>query len=395
MLPFLLQTLLSWNHKPLFSRFTESCRAVLLLTMSEAVAAYKAPPISLKTSSPDPLTQGPCFLLATQDATTSSYATLTANPLTRLTAGPSTKKKRSRKKVHLFPDHISDENKTQQFKALEAFVMKYQHQADDVDLGGGEDPIVLHHVISTCPSIAAHKELIKFKRRPQYLEMLVHLVTVTIAKGHHDRVMEWLAEGFQWLGRRNEVLLNPRKQVSEQPSTGGKGKLAKTSHLFSAVPSKVDLKKSFHKRFQTAGGSPGSTKAAGSAGGKQGSKDQATGGYDQGLKCPQTDLSLSSKSKKTSSLASARAAATAVAKREPVLSGGREFYLRNSMRMSLAAELSTQIKITKEDLETKSVFVLITKLPDMWRTHKTRYVGGLLGVGVGPGVGGGGGGGAN
>ena len=42
------------------------------------------------------------------------------------------------------------------------------------------------------------------------------------------------------------------------------------------------------------------------------------------------------------------------------------------MLPSMAAELSTQIKITKEDLEAKSVYVLITKLPDMWRLHKCR-----------------------
>lgn len=354
--------LLSWNHKPLFSRFTESCRAVLLLTMSEAMVASKAPSISLKTSFPDPLAQP--FLLASQDATTSSNPTVTTCPLAKLA---NSKKKKSRKKVHLLPDHIPEENKTQQFKALEAFVMKYQHQADDIDLGGGEDPIILHYVMNSYPSITAHKELIKFKRRPQYLEMLVHLVNITIAKGHHDRVMEWLAEAFQWLGKRNEVLLNPRKQVAEQPPTTGKGKLAKTSHLFSS--SKMDLKKSSHKGLQTAGASMGSMKGGG--GSKQGSKDQVANVNEPGPRGPQAEPSQSSKSKK-SSLASARAAATAVVKREPVLSGGKEFHLRNSLQLSLAAELSSQIRITKEDLETKSVFVLITKLPDIWRTHKAR-----------------------
>jgi hypothetical protein len=297
-------------------------------------------------------------------------------PLTRLSVRPSSKKKKSRKKVHLSPNHVADENKTQQFKALEAFVMKYHHSMDDVDLSGGEDPIILHYMIASYPSITAHKEVMKFKRRPHYLEMLVHLVNTTLAKGHHDRVMEWLGEGFLWLSKRNEVLLNPRK---DQSGTG-KGRLAKPSNLFSAGPSKIDLKKSSQK-LNTAGGSSGSMKAisSGSAVGGKHTKDQKPGvsehakGKDRRMTCNDLDPTRGKKTSNTASFCSTRVAATAIVRREPVLSGGREFYIRNSLRQSVAAELSSQIRITKEDLEAKSVFILITKLPEIWRTHRSRY----------------------
>lgn len=393
--------LLSWNHKHLFSRFSESCRALLLLTLPGAVAAAKALPLDLRAgggdSSPDPLNQ-PFFLSATQDPVASSYVTSNAYPLARpAAAGAPSKKKRGRKKVHMLPDHIPDENKTPQLKALEAFVMKYQQQLEDIDLSGVEDPIILHYIIVSHPSIVAHKEVIKFKRRLQYLEMLVHLLNMTLAKGHHDRVMEWLLEGFQWLSKRNEVLLNPRvlqKAAAGEPPVAGKGKLGKASHLFSTVPSKCDLKK-YSQKALTAGQSSGSVKGDVSTGGKHG-REHVTSGAEHpqkgGRDYPSsgtadhphkggrdhttsgTEPSQASKSKKGTSLASTRAPPSSLVRREPVFSGGRDFYIRKSLQHSVAAELSTQIRITKEDLEAKSVFVLISRLPEMWRTHKCRYI---------------------
>lgn len=357
--------LLQWNSKLLFSRLTESCRTVLLITLSGAVAASKAS-LGLKmvggAISPvdDPLTQ-PAFLSFTQDPT---IPTVDRSSFARpALGGPgTTRRKRGRKKVHLLPDRIADENKTPQLKAFESFVMKYHSQLDDVDLSGGEDPIILHYVIVSHPSTVAHKEVLKFKRRPQYLEMLVHLVNMTLAKGHHDRVMEWLAEGFQWLSKRNEVLLNPRvtQKLAGEHAVSGKGKLAKASHLFSAVPSKIDLKKSSQKALGPVHSS--------SAGGKH-SRDHVTSG-SKGKDHLASSEHLVTKGKKPST--SSIKAPLTVARREPMFSGGREFYIRHSLRHSLAAELSSQIRITKEDLEAKSVYIIIMKLPDMWRIHRCR-----------------------
>lgn len=374
--------LLSWSNKNLFSRFAESSRALLLLTLPGAVAAAKALPQVGGATSPDPLGQ-PSFLASTQDPAASSYVAVNAYPLARAPVGaPSGKKKRGRKKVHMLPDRIPEENKTPQLKALEAFVMKYHHQMEDVDLSGGEDPIILHYIIVSHPSIVAHKDVLKFKRRPQYLEMLVHLLNMTLAKGHHDRVMEWLGEGFQWLSKRNEVLLNPRvlhKVTAGEHPVVGKGKLAKASHLFSAVPSKADLKKYSQKTLQ-ARQSAGSVKGEG---GKHG-RDHATSGTEKGDHLTSTaEPPQASKNKKAShgtSMASMKAPPSSLVRREPVFSGGRDFYIRKSLQNSLAAELSSQIRITKEDLEAKSVFVLISRLPEMWRAHKCRYSKGRLGI---------------
>ena len=51
----------------------------------------------------------------------------------------------------------------------------------------------------------------KFRRRPQYLEFFVHLASVTMAKGHPDRVVEWGQEAFAWLTRSGGGLCSQAK----------------------------------------------------------------------------------------------------------------------------------------------------------------------------------------
>ena len=41
----------------------------------------------------------------------------------------------------------------------------------------------------------------KFKRRPQYLEYIVHLATAAMAQGKLEVVVEWSREVFAWLKR--------------------------------------------------------------------------------------------------------------------------------------------------------------------------------------------------
>ncbi len=75
-------------------------------------------------------------------------------------------------------------------------------------------------------------------------------------------------------------------------------------------------------------------------------------------------------SHRSPSTGSVRPLANIPARMEPI--SGKQYLIRKSMLPSVAAELSSLIRITKEDLEAKAVYVLITKLPDMWRAHKSR-----------------------
>ena len=93
--------LLSWNRKALFSRFTESCRALLLLTLPGAMAASRAPPVDLRlgaVASPDPLS-GVSVLSATQEPALSTCVNENTHTMVPLVVGPSGKRKKGRKKV--------------------------------------------------------------------------------------------------------------------------------------------------------------------------------------------------------------------------------------------------------------------------------------------------------
>lgn len=336
----------------------------MLTTLSGAVANSLAPLADSaleEATSATPLDQS-SFISSMQDTALSSFVTV-INSITTIQPplDSSTKKKKGRKKVHILADHIPEENKTPELKAIEAFLIANQQQIDDLDLSGGEDPIILHYIISSHPSIVAHREVLKFKRRPQFLEMLVELLNLTLAKGHFDRVMEWAAEGFQWLTRRNEVLLNPRitQRITGEQVLVGKGKLAKASHLFSSVPSKADLKKYTQRTNQNATNVV--TVPMASTEGASKSRDRTTSGG--------TEVTQSVGRKKGSH---GNSLPRSIQSRREAVASARLYSVRKSMMPSIAAELSSQMRITKEDLEAKSVFVLITKLPELWRLHRCR-----------------------
>lgn len=377
--------LLNWNKKSLFSQYTESVRSLLLLTLEGAVSGSKvgvAHDGVSQVPSMEPIT---CNLLCTSDTpvypSADSHLTGSRHPHTI------SKKKKARKRVHILTD-IPDDHKTAEFKAFEAFLIAHQ-QLDDLDLNGGEDPTLLHNIITSHHSFVAYKEVSKFKRRPQYLEMLVHLLHSTLTRGHQDRIMEWVAEGFQWLSRRNEVLLNPhvtQRITGEEVLLGmGKGKTMKGSHLFSTVPSKVTLKKTTHRNGPT--GVPGVTSTVmkprdhvhvpkdhvSKEHAIASPKDHIASAREElcsrdHLTSP-TDRQMATKDKKHSHTG---VSSSILARRDAI--SARRYTIRKSLQPSTTAELSQQIRITREDLEAKSASILITKLPELWRNHKCRCV---------------------
>ena len=43
--------------------------------------------------------------------------------------------------------------------------------------------------------------VVKFKRRPQYLEYFVHLTEVALSQGKHNLVLTWSKDVFTWLNK--------------------------------------------------------------------------------------------------------------------------------------------------------------------------------------------------
>lgn len=108
-------------------------------------------------------------------------------------------------------DEMTDNSKSVEYRAFEGFLLSRAPPSEEIELSGSEDPILLHAIIATYTSNSAHKELFKFRRRPQYLEYFVHLATATLNKGHTEKVFGWCRDAFTWVSRRNELLLSPKQ----------------------------------------------------------------------------------------------------------------------------------------------------------------------------------------
>ena len=321
----------------------------------------------------------PSLLSGSHDLSMSSYSTITSGLPNLVPQTGGGRKKKGRKKLAASADEIADESKSVQFKAFEGFLLSnYTHMSESLDLTGQEDPMILHAVIATQTSQTAYREVKKFRKRPQYLEFFAHLASSTLAKGHVEWVMEWSKDAFHWLTRRNELLLSskapPPGQQKHDNKANTTGKQAvkqqakKTprtmSRIASTCGSSLDL---VPVRKQTKKVAPRTmsrvmSAACGSSMNVAAAKKQSKG--SGGAVSLGASLNLPRPFKKGASLAPTAALAkfspNKLRKLQPIMS-------------TKVLELSLDVKITREDIETKAVLVLISLLPSMWRKHKARY----------------------
>ncbi len=341
----------SWtNSRPLFTAFTESSKSLLILTLfSDASSSF---PNKLA------ITLGNSFLSSSHDPAITSYGT-TSSPIPAKQKKDRKRKSRVRKKALLFTSQVPDEKKTIEYKSLEGFMMAHQQllSLDDLDLGGGEDPVVLHAVIASQTSLLAYREVSKFRKRPQYLEMLVHLCVSTVRKGFSDRVMEWVVEAFQWLSKRNDILLTPRVTVPQHRNTSLHGRdiisKLRAGMLRSNAPTPIEAAPK-NPPVRPDRTSPGNSPAP-----------LPVVMVNQKPMSPQSTPATKASLAQTNTVQTSAPENTSLITRFP-----------NKKSLSLNISQAVGMKITKEDLEAKSILIIITQLPQMWRIHRCRYRGG-------------------
>ena len=289
------------------------------------------------------------------------------------------KKKKGRKKLIAAADQLSDEAKSSEYKAFEAFLMSTHshHQGvDDLDLTGQEDPVILHAVIANLSSQQAYKEVHKFRRRPQYLEYLVHLCTLTVAKGGQERVMGWIQEAFQWLKKRNELLLSPKSLQVKPP--GGAHAQQKMRTTMSARGSATALTQAKttagrHTSLTTLAHTTTTAAAKGHTIGAKESKAvlHSTAPKGEGASKVGTGATTS---KALLAIPSQHTAATTGQKKQLQISRKPSAMgKRLGPATSRNLDVSLSVKITRDDIEYKAHILVGTLLPEMWRKHKCRY----------------------
>ncbi len=196
------QAAIESGNKALFSLVADNARSLLIASMPGVGSKPTAPP------PPEGLQQA--SLLSSSIQGSSDTATVLSGPPSLLPQ-PGNKRRRRNKKLTANADEICEESKSGEYRAFEGFLLSRAPPSEDIELTGQEDPILLHALIATHTSTTAHKELHKFRKRPQYLEYFVHLATATLNKGHTEKVFGWCREAFSWVSRRNELLLSPKQ----------------------------------------------------------------------------------------------------------------------------------------------------------------------------------------
>lgn len=364
----------SLQRKPLFTSFTNNARDLLLSTMQAATDVAKEAEKKDKDQgrdtdhSPPPPNQNdlhqPSLLSDSFDASLVNYTTVRSVLGNLLPQKVGDKKKKGRKKLMAAVDQLPDEAKSLEYKAFEAFLMSSQPQnqwsMDDLDLTGQEEPGILHAVIASLPSQQAYKEVHKFRRRPQYLEFLVHLSSLTLARGGQEKVMGWIQEAFQWLKKRNDIVLTPKPSQSKVGG-GGHAQLQKGRALSARgsatalAQAKVSRRPSLVALQQTS------------------TRSQAIGVKEllptvkegQGL----TKGSAAGSSKALLAVGSHHAGLqkTQQVARRPSAMG------KHLVKVgSRSLDVSLSVKITRDDIEFKAHILVATLLPELWRKHKCR-----------------------
>ena len=300
------------------------------------------------------------------------------------------KKKLRAKKLVASIDEVSDESKSSEFRAFEGFLLCHvsQTKSDELDLTGQEDPVLLHAVIATQTSTTAHREVHKFRKRPQYLEYLVHLANATLSKGYTEKVMEWCREAFAWLRRRNDLLLSiksvlpPAQQSKQEP---GKQLSKRAPQAITRVSSGVGSSLNLPGRRHTLATS---TRVSGGRGAsKRIPKDLSTLGsslnlpfgkrpdkpvprqmsscgssmnmnqFRRQLKASGATPKLLHPHTKASQVALAKLSPSKVRRLQPIISN---------------KGLSTEVRVTRDDVEAKAYAVIISLLPTVWKKHRAR-----------------------
>lgn len=312
------------------------------------------------------------FLSGPQDLSMSSYSTITSGLGSLLPLFVrDRKRKMMRKNLAASADEVTDESNSAEFKVFEGFLLsQYTHLSENLDLTGLEDPKILHAVIATQTSQTAYREVQKFRKRPQYLEFFVYLANSTLAKGHIDWVMDWSKEVFLWLTRRNELLLISKPHVPAQSQTfGNRGTSSKPIPKQQFQSSSCTAVRSasaclLRRRDLSPVSNKKQTKLTVPLNNRQlmASNSKLTNGNKRGVVLLGASLNVPKQvaNKPKGSMLLSRSVLAKLKKFRPIMP-------------TKLLDMSLNVKITREDLETKAVLVLVSLMPAMWQKHKARW----------------------
>nr|XP_008176980.1 cilia- and flagella-associated protein 54 isoform X6 [Chrysemys picta bellii] len=111
------------------------------------------------------------------------------------------------------------EKAAENLAALESNLLKLTRPGTGPEITGQEDPFFLYPIISCWTTKNAYREVMKFRKKPRFLEFFVQVLHKTLNEEKFQRILEWTGSVKDFLRRRNNHFLGIKgtlaKEVSE------------------------------------------------------------------------------------------------------------------------------------------------------------------------------------
>jgi len=109
--------------------------------------------------------------------------------------------------------------KLNELKALELFQAKTIAPAKSTYfnmLTGNEDVSQIYSYISINPVKNSYRELLKFRKRTNYFELLTNLLQKALTEELIQEVNEWCSDTLEWMRKRNSTILGIQTSVTRK-----------------------------------------------------------------------------------------------------------------------------------------------------------------------------------
>jgi hypothetical protein len=83
-------------------------------------------------------------------------------------------------------------------------------------LTGNEDVSQIYSYISQNPVKNSYRELIKFRKRTNYFELLTNLLQKALTEELIQEVNEWCTDTLEWMRKRNTTILGVQTNVTRK-----------------------------------------------------------------------------------------------------------------------------------------------------------------------------------
>lgn len=88
-------------------------------------------------------------------------------------------------------------------------------------LTGSEDVAQIYSYVAQNATKFVYKELVKFRKRSNYMEMFVYLLQKALSEDMHSEVNEWASDTLDWLQKRNANILGSQAVMWRKYEGGG------------------------------------------------------------------------------------------------------------------------------------------------------------------------------